>query len=166
MGTLFKRAVSIMEDGYELIMERELNKFCFGNKTLKDERQIAHYLEKRYRFAELYDIEYKPKDLTNGLFVVVSYEESDSSVYLLETKVSDATYEKAQQRLNDSPCNGFIIKLTPTNHAVYGVYSDSRKVFIEVGLSRMEAKKLAFELNQDKSKYTEVDFDTEEDMKF
>lgn len=150
-------AYSILEDKKELILEKRIVGKAHNLRVMV----IA---DRNINTKEIYQIEFKPKDLNHGIFCVVLFEETDNSLYLCETYVSKTTYADALKRLEKiHKQQGFIVKMIPLTFSVYGILPDSSKEFIEVGLTRTQAKEkttvLTSKLN---SKYTEIDFDIDD----
>lgn len=152
---------SIEVDSNETILE----KIIIGEKSNLNVLVAAN---NNKQFKEIYGIEFNPKSLDNGIFVIVIYEERDSLLYLSEVDLSDTTYKKALERLESlkKTSNGFIVKLIPIKYYIYGIKNDGNKDILETSVARSYAKeKIKFLNNQEENQeYIEFDCDIERVM--
>lgn len=144
---------SINELSEEVIFERKIN--ADNLKTI--------VMSSMYNHMNTYGIEFKPKSFNDGIFGAVVYEESDNTLYLLETPVS-SSYKDALNSLESSKMNGFIVKLIPIKYHVYGILQDGNVEILERGLSRFDALKKVQTLNKTTNlEYFEFDCDIEDE---
>ena len=145
-------AHSINELSEEVIFERKIN--ADNLKTIVEASMYNH--------MNTYGIEFKPKSFNDGIFATVVYEESDNTLYLLETPVS-SSYKDALNRLKSSKMNGFVVKLIPIKYHVYGILQDGNVEILETDLIRSDALKKIQTLNQTtNSEYSEFDCNIED----
>lgn len=145
METTVNRIISVCENNESLFFECRLNTLV--NQRYTDIRLIANRFDPKFKEVNLYDIDYKPKDLNNGYFCPVVYE-TDGGAYLLETNLNSATYQNSKERLDASASNGFIVKLTQTKYCIFSIDKNTNKKIVESGLSRTNAKDRVKELNK------------------